>query len=609
MKKAAVVRHEIQTSKNQEAKRVAKVKAKKAKKKEEFAQMHVRMNVSDGKEKQKTLLQQLQFRQHLQATKKKPAILGAKKRHFKAQSESTSTEKCQAKAKAKKKFDFVHMRASKCADIRRFITVPGTKEAKLTAEELCKKLNADASELNKPMVWQSTIQANMSLVKKFDSLMEELGEENIPTLHRALMFLGLLKRKNYSVSYISKGLTCLKYHPKLQEEYNDIATHPNVRNALENLRKSTLQTEDNRVPLTQTAIEQFEQIVDNDFSEKVALMVKVALWLGWTCMLQLGELVFCPRAYDESATHTINFNQLDFDEKEIMITFAGWKMIQHRWALVFPYIKGSERKVFNLLTKYKEYRTVMARKDVQTIIINENGTKMLWLSWEVMWHHMVDHSDWVGLNLSGHSMRIGGTTVQHKEGMEILEIMRLGRWQDNTINRYLRPELCQPPENLRKIKHFRSKRVEECHILCNCPKKSEENVQELLITKYQSEMYKKCFKESSTTQRVKILQSHMSERKAEQKRLGTKIPESVRQVKKIADSKYFALPYIKGHVLDSKLIKEQFHGHHFWFTISVYVTRKRWHRFLQTCKHEATRKGDGCPKGNQGTILLSKAKP
>ena len=103
--------------------------------------------------------------------------------------------------------------------------------------------------------------------------------------------------------------------------------------------------------------------------------------------------------------------------------------------------------------------------------------------------------------------------------------------------------------------------------------------------------------------------SRMSEQKAEQKRLGTKIPESVQQVKKIVDSKYWALPYIKGHVLNSKLVKEQFHGHQLWFTISVYVAQKHWWRFLQTCKHYVTRKGDGCPKGNKRTILLFKARP
>ena len=72
-----------------------------------------------------------------------------------------------------------------------------------------------------------------------------------------------------------------------------------------------------------------------------------------------------------------------------------------------------------------------------------------------------------------------------------MEIMRLGHWQDNTINRYFRPELCQPPKTLCQIEHFRSKRTVECHILCNRPKKSEENIQELVTMKYQKEMYKK----------------------------------------------------------------------------------------------------------------------
>ena len=90
MRKTAVVCCEIETSKNQEARRVAKMKAKKAKKKAEFEQIRARMGVSEGKEKQKSLLEQLQFRQHLHAMKKKPAILGAKKRHFKPQRESAT---------------------------------------------------------------------------------------------------------------------------------------------------------------------------------------------------------------------------------------------------------------------------------------------------------------------------------------------------------------------------------------------------------------------------------------------------------------------------------------------------------------------------------------
>ena len=105
-------------------------------------------------------------------------------------------------------------------------------------------------ELTKPMVCKSTLIMNMGLVKKFDSLMDELREDKVPTPHHALMSMGWSKRKKCSVSYISKGLTCLKYHPNLQEEYNYIATHPDIRNALANL----LQTEDNRIPLMENAV-------------------------------------------------------------------------------------------------------------------------------------------------------------------------------------------------------------------------------------------------------------------------------------------------------------------------------------------------------------------
>ena len=206
------------------------------------------------------------------ASKKKPKVIGAKKPMYKSPLGS------------KKKFNFSHMRASKCADIRKFIAVPNTKAAKMTAEELRKELQSEATELAKPMVCKSMFLTNM-LVKKFNELMEELGEEKVPNPHRALMFLGYLKRQNYSVSYISKGLTCLKYHPNLEAEYNDVVTHPDVRNALANLRKNILQVKDSRIPLTINAVTNFEQIMDKDSSENAKLIMKTGMWLGLTCML------------------------------------------------------------------------------------------------------------------------------------------------------------------------------------------------------------------------------------------------------------------------------------------------------------------------------------
>ena len=223
--------------------------------------------------------EQLVFRQRKRMSNKKPKITGSK-----------NIDHLHRHQQPKKKFDFSHMKASKYADIRKFITVPKSKESKLTPEELRKELSSEASKLAKPTVRKSTLAANMTLVRKFDNLMDELGEERKPTPHRALMFLGYLKRQRYSVTYISKGLTCLKYHPNLDDEFQDIATHPDVRNALVNLRKNVLHTEDSRIPLTVKAVEEFESIMDRDFSPNTALTMKMGIWLGLTCMLRL-ELI------------------------------------------------------------------------------------------------------------------------------------------------------------------------------------------------------------------------------------------------------------------------------------------------------------------------------
>ena len=127
-------------------------------------------------------------------------------------------------------------------------------------------------------------------------------------------------------------------------------------------------------------------------------------------------------------------------------------------------------------------------------MINEDGTAMSRQSFEMMWHHIVDHSTWKGLNLTGHSMQIGGSTTRHEEGMDMLEIRQLGRWKDDTVNRYLQPELKLPPESLRRMKISNARR-EECHTLCACPKNKKANIQNLLKTNYQPGFHdKKCKK-------------------------------------------------------------------------------------------------------------------
>ena len=174
-------------------------------------------------------------------------------------------------------------------ELRKYIAIPKSKEAEMSHKELCEHLKKGAKELSKQALRKSTVSNNMNLIKKFNELMDKLGKKRAPTPHRALMFFTHLRNSGYSVSYISKSLTCLKNHPNLEEDYEDIATHPDVRVALANLRRNTLQSEDSRVPLTLNCMQQFEELIDQ-FTPKAALTMKTALWLGVTCMLRLGKL-------------------------------------------------------------------------------------------------------------------------------------------------------------------------------------------------------------------------------------------------------------------------------------------------------------------------------
>ena len=374
----------------------------------------------------------------------------------------------------RKKFDVLHMKASKLVNSRKYIMEPKPGEVKPAPKDLKKLLQDEAEKLSVPMLQKSTVTCHTSLIKRYDTLMESLGEDKEPTPHRAILFFSWMKCEGYSVRYICKGLMCLKYHPQLSSNYFNISRHPDMRNALSNLRKMMLQPKDSRIPLTKEIAMEFEKIADKDFSKNAALAMKTGIWLGLTCMLRIRELVTSSMVDDEFS-HTVPYDLMLFDKKKVTVTFDGWKTLHHRRTLSFDYLKGTEEKMFSLLTSYGQFRKKTARDYVKGFMVNKDGTAMSRHSFEVMWHHMVDHSRWKGLNLTGHSMRIGGSTCRHKEGKEMRQIMWLGRWKDDTINKYLRPELKMSPQSLRRIGLFQSKR-EECHLLCSCPAATDPKV-------------------------------------------------------------------------------------------------------------------------------------
>ena len=54
--------------------------------------------------------------------------------------------------RGRKKYDFSHLQATKHIDIRKYIAIPKSKEAKLSKDELKKQLEEEAVRLSIPMV-------------------------------------------------------------------------------------------------------------------------------------------------------------------------------------------------------------------------------------------------------------------------------------------------------------------------------------------------------------------------------------------------------------------------------------------------------------------------
>ena len=86
------------------------------------------------------------------------------------------------------------------------------------------------------------------------------------------------------------------------------------------------------------------------------------------------------------------------------------------------------------------------------------------------------------------------------------------------------PSYANRPRNSEKSNIFTPRRSEECHILCNCPKKDVRKTDDLIKSKYQTALHKKRLEETSTTNKVSIIRSRMQKRNIDIKRLSTKIP-------------------------------------------------------------------------------------
>ena len=144
------------------------------------------------------------------------------------------------------------------------------------------------NELLKNPLKKSMQDMYQSYHRYFDDLMDSLNRQQIPTVDNVLVLIADMVQKKYSAGYTVKTVGGLRHHCNMAEAPDIVFENDKIKLALANMKKLP-KNEDSRLPVTVKMIEEWEKVADRDLSPKSAVMVKGAVWLGFTCMLRRSE--------------------------------------------------------------------------------------------------------------------------------------------------------------------------------------------------------------------------------------------------------------------------------------------------------------------------------
>ena len=471
----------------------------------------------------------------------------------------------------KSKWDFSHLKTNKyMLDKPTAPSIASSKQGKKPTYK--NKILNDVENLTKPPLCPSTIRNHKMHHILFNNAMKELDEEEVPTVHRAVMLITHMFKKKYSVHYIGTVVSSLKYHPDLKDDLHRFTHHPDIRNALANLKKECFQKEDNRIPITHALITELSKIADRDFTPKTALCIKAAMWVSFTAMLRAAEGIYKP-----DTGRTITTDKLVLTDRAFTITFTGWKLQNKIKSIEYPYVKGTEEEAAQAICRYLKACPAIAKTKENALFVNDNGDALDRHTLELLWHHLVDHSTYKGLHITLHSMRIGGATARHRQSTELKEIARLGRWTDNTIEGYIRPELLLPPEKLREIGTYHTKRSYECHLSCDCVITNDQGhfISAPKHTK-QPKFHKRGYANASDRSKIiRIFASRHREQKKKEK-AQVQIPYKIREAERLMRAKIVAQPLSRPYTIDSTYLKKKFKNDQRLFNFTLYMASKCW---------------------------------
>lgn len=251
-------------------------------------------------------------------------------------------------------------------------------------------------------------------------------------------FIAHLYEKSYSPSTIYSHVSAISFLHKLLDLTDPTSSFiaKKLLKGCENLRVR----KDSRLPITKDILSQIvnnlEKCVQN-FLHRV--MLKAVFLLAFHAFLRLGEIL-TRSPHDRSKVlqvQDIKISIKDGKPYDLTLTLRSFKNIKHNLPVTLSlepnHMQPSLCPVQALIT-YRQYY----RHNSGPLFQFVNGTAV---SHNFVVRNLSSVLNFLGLNANlykGHSFRIGAATHAASLGWSESQIRRLGRWNSNAMERYIR---------------------------------------------------------------------------------------------------------------------------------------------------------------------------
>ena len=327
-----------------------------------------------------------------------------------------------------------HRRATgETSDLR-----PNNKSSDLTAE-----IDQEAKRLiNNPSAASRGIRQE-NVMNRFIAFTKAAGRNPVVNKQNVILFISHLSLAQYTNTSIRLILKTLFKCEGVQIEPPNLESDCEVQTAINHAGKRA-KDEDTRIPATIQLLHELGSIFDRDLGSYEAITMKAMIWTATFCMLRCSE--YCKNdTTSEHNDHALLRNNITILPDGISVTFESWKGHIGSQTLFFPNMPE-----FKPVRKWlKQYLLIRpTHNETPQLFTTAPGKPFDQRLFNQYFHHAVDHSRWVGLNLATHSLRIGGVTIRHTAKVDTAEIKRLGCWKTEVMFRYVRDSWLEQPEQL-----------------------------------------------------------------------------------------------------------------------------------------------------------------